>query len=426
MSLLSSMNAGTSGMQSASAELSVVSDNIANSNTVGFKAGRAAFEDVLSSSVGGTETGLGSRLSGIQKMFMQGALTSTGVSTDLALQGNGMFVLKGSQGGQTGTFYSRAGQFTVDKDGYMVNLQGLKVQGFLADQSGQITSSSSDLLVGNASATPKATSAITVKANLQADATTPAAAWDPTDPSSTSNFSTSLTVYDSLGTAHQVQAFFRKTGTGAWDWHALTDGSGVAGGTAGTASEIASGTLSFDTSGKLTAVTQTSSFNPAGASGPQALSFNFGDPTGAGGTGLAGITQFSAASATTFLGQDGYASGQLASIQVDATGTVTGVFSNGQSRPLGQVAVASFTAQDQLARVGGNLFTGTLAAGTPVIGTPGQGGRATITSGALEQSNVDLADQFVRMISAQRAFEANSKTITTTDQLLSELIQSKR
>src|SRR6266567_46957 len=313
MSLLSSLNAGTSGMNSASAELSVVGDNIANSNTVGFKAGRAAFEDVLSASVNGAEIGLGSRLSTVQKMFMQGALTTTGVSTDLALQGNGMFVLKGSQNGQTGMFYSRAGQFNVNKDGYMVNLQGLKVQGFPADQSGKITATATDLLVGNASSTPRASANVTVKANLQADAQVPALAWDPANPSNTSNFSTSLTLYDSLGTAHQVQAFFRKTAAGAWDWHALTDGSGVSGGIAGTASEIASGTLTFDTDGKLTAATQVSAFNPAGASGPQALAFNFGDPTGAGGTGLAGITQFSAPSSTTFLGQDGFASGQLAS-----------------------------------------------------------------------------------------------------------------
>lgn len=426
MSVLTALSSGTTGLESSSLELSVIGDNIANSNTIGYKAGRAAFEDALTQSVigGSGEIGLGSRLESVQKIMTQGALTATGIATDLALQGSGYFVVRGDHAGQNGDFYTRAGQFTIDANGYLVNLEGLRVQGFPADPTGTVSGMPGDLLVGTASAQPNPTTTITVKANLQADA--PVKTWSAADPAGTSNFSTSMTVYDSLGTAHQVQAFFAKTAAGQWEWHAMTDGGGVAGGTAGQLTEIASGTLSFDTNGQLQSSTQTASFNPLGAAGPQPLSFNFGDPTSAGGTGLLGITQFSSPSASTFIGQDGFGSGQLASIRIDTQGNVAGIFTNGQTRVLGQVGVAGFAAPDALQRVGGNLFQQSQASGQPVLGGPGAGGRASVISGSLEQSNVDLAEQFVRLIAAQRAFEANSKTITTADQLLSELIAMKR
>jgi len=212
MSLLSALSAGTTGLEASSLELSVVGDNIANSNTIGFKAGRAAFEDALSQSViGGTgEIGLGTRFEAVQKILTQGALTSTGIATDLALQGSGYFIVNGSHNGQTANFYTRAGQFTVDSDGYLVNLEGLRIQGFPADPTGTVSGIPGDLQVGTASAQPLATSQITVKANLQADAPV-APAWDPLDPSATSTFSTSMTVYDTLGAAHPVQVFFAKT-----------------------------------------------------------------------------------------------------------------------------------------------------------------------------------------------------------------------
>jgi len=221
--------------------------------------------------------------------------------------------------------------------------------------------------------------------------------------------------------------FFQKTADGSWDWHAMTDGGGLQGGTAGTLTEIASGTLTFDSNGKLQTSTQNAvQFNPLGATAPQTLTFNFGDPTGSGGTGLAGVTQFSSTSASTFIGQDGFGSGQLSSIKVDSQGTIDGTFTNGQTRVLGQVAVANFSAPDQMQSVGGNLYSQSQQSGQPVVGAPGAGGRASVISGSLEQSNVDLAQQFVDMIAAQRSFEANSKSITTADQLLSELIAMKR
>jgi flagellar hook protein FlgE len=426
MSIMTSLYSGTTGLEANSTELSVIGDNIANANTIGFKSSRVAFEDTLSQNiVNSGQMGLGTRIQLVQKIMTQGALTSTGLATDLALSGNGFFMVNGAHDGKVSNYYTRAGQFTLDKDGYLTNLDGLRVQGYMANAVGVIGGAPADLGVGNAGSSPNPTATIQVKANLQSDATVPPA-WNPADPVGTSNFSSATTVYDSLGAAHEVNIYYRRSGNGTWEWHGMADGGGLAGGTAGTLEQVANGTLTYDSAGRLSAQTQASSFNPVGANGPQALTFNFGDPTGSGGTGLLGITQFSSASSTTFISQDGYPSGQLASISVDTQGVVTGAFTNGQSRALGQVAVATFQGEERLERVGGNLFQVTPESGAPAIGAPGEGGRGSVVAGALEQSNVDLASQFVRMIAAQRGFQANSKTISTADQLLAELMTLKR
>ena len=420
MSLLTSLYTGQSGLDASSEELSVIGDNIANANTVGFKASRADFSDALAQNLigdtpgGGGQIGLGANMEVVQKILTEGSLSTTGNATDLAIQGQGFFVVKGNAAGVNGTYYTRDGQFTVDKSGYLVNQAGLRVEGYTANATGAITpTSAGDLKVGQASSSPLATTTLTVDANLAADATTPVAAWDPLNAAATSNFSTSTTVYDSLGASHQVDIYFRKTAAGAWDYHALTDGGGLTAGTAGTPTEIGNGTLTYNSQGALTAQTTVSTFNPIGSVNPQALAFNFGTSTAAGGTGLDGITQFTAPSATSFLNQDGYASGQLTAISVDAKGEVTGGFTNGQSRVLGQVAVADFQASDQLQRMGGNLFAAVPGSGVATVGQPGTANRGSIVAGALEQSNVDLSKEFVTMIAAQRSFQANAKTLTT-------------
>jgi len=397
MSLLTSLSSGTSGLASASSELAVVGDNIANANTVGFKSERAAFEDALAQTVigGQGQIGLGSRLQAVQKILTQGSLTNTGVATDLALQGTGFFQVSGTTNdGRQGAFLTRAGQFTVDNSGFLVNLEGLRVQGYGADDVGNITGALGDLQVGNASSAPLPTSQVTLQGNLASDMATG------------TTFSTSVTVYDSLGAARQVQITYTKNAApSTWDWSAAEG-----------ATPVGNGALTFDSSGQITSG-QSGTLNLPAAGGGAALSapvdFN-------------GITQYAGASATTFVGQDGYGSGQLTSIQIDKTGTIQGIFSNGQTRAIGQVGVARVAAPDQLERTGGNLYAVTSASGQAVMGAAGEGGRAFISSGALEQSNVDIADQFVRMIAAQRNFQANSKTITTADQLLAELIAMKR
>jgi flagellar hook protein FlgE len=430
MSLLTALYSGATGLEANSTELSVVGDNIANANTIGFKAARADFADQMAETLigmGGNngQRGLGSRVQMIQKLLTQGAINSTGISTDLAIQGGGFFVVNGNMAGQQGTYYTRSGQFTVDRDGFMTNMDGLRVQGYTADDTGAVNSAAlGDLKVGNAAALPRATTSITVRANLDADAVTPLA-FDSANASTTSNFSTSLSVYDSLGKPHQVDVFFRKNNTGDWEWHALSDGGGLTGGVAGTPSEIASGTATFDAQGRLTASTGTSNFNPNGANNPQDLAFNFGTPFPTG-TGADGLTQFAGTSSASFLNQDGYASGDLARISVDSKGQIVGAFTNGQNRVLGQVALASFTAADQLMRTGSNLYAALPAAGAPNVGQPSTAARGAIVAGALEQSNVDLASEFIRMIAAQRGFQANSKTLTTADSLLAELMTIKR
>jgi flagellar hook protein FlgE len=430
MSLISSLYTGTTGLESNSQDLSIIGDNIANANTIGFKETRAVFEDQLSQTLLGSasngQIGLGAHLLAAQRIFTQGALTTTGNNTDLALQGGGLFVVRGTHDGVLANFYTRDGQFSIDRNGFMVNQEGLRLQGYQADVAGNISGTVGDLDVAGAAAQPHATANVVFKANLDAGATV-GAAFNPATPSTTSNFSTSVTIYDSLGVAHQTSVYFRKSGPNAWEWHALTDGSGITGGTAGTPVEIAGGTMAFNSSGGLQSFTQAGTFNPANATNPQPVTFNLGDPASvAGGTGFAGITQFASTSAISFASQDGYSTGQLAGLTVSSDGTITGALTNGQARTLGKVAVAQFAAPDRLQREGGNLMLETFDSGQPSVGVAGTGGRGSVVSGSLEQSNVDLATEFVRMISAQRDFEANSKTITTADQLLTELIQIKR
>ena len=430
MSILSALNTGAGGLEANGVELSVIGDNIANSGTVGFKASRAIFQDTLAQTVIGAnqaQIGLGTRLQTVQRVVDQGTLATTGRPTDLALQGAGYFVVKGNYNGADGQFYTRAGQFTVDNDGYLSNLSGLKVQGYTADATGALGTALGDLRIGNSTSSPLATTALTVRANLDA-ASPPVGAFNIATPNTTSNSTTSMVIYDSLGQSHQVDVYFRQDPAtpGSWEWHALTDGAGQTGGTAGTDVEIASGTMTFGTLGQLATSTVTAqSFAPRNAAA-QTLAFNFGSPTGAGGTGLDGITQFASPTGATFLSQDGYPAGSLTSMTVDSQGQLVGAFSNGRSRIIGQVAVGNFTAEEGLSRKGGNLFAETQSSGAVVVGQPGSGGRASISSGVLEQSNVDMGQEFIRLIAAQRGFQANSKTITTADQLLAELMTLKR
>jgi flagellar hook protein FlgE len=446
MSLVGALQVGASGLDAASTELSVVGDNIANSGTVGFKAGRTVFADAMAQQLIGAsgQLGLGVTTMTVQKLFSQGGFTTTGLATDVAVEGNGLFVLKGNHGGEDGTFYTRNGQFIIDKDGYMTNLQGLRVQGLQADAAGTVTSGLlGSLQIGSASAPAKATDSITIRGNLNQTAET--MPWDPTNPKTTSNFTTSMTVYDSLGKAIQLDIYFSKNDpaanqpgeSGDWTYHVMTDGVNLSlegdnatPATPGKVTEVATGTLQFDNSGRLINNTTTlNAFNPKDSTDPQPLTFNFGtgtDPTAGSGSGLDGLTQYAATSAVSFVTQAGSSSGSLSSISIGQDGTITGGFTNGQTRTLGQLIIANFKAPDQLGRVGSTLYSEQPASGPPTLGTPATADRGSLQAGTLEQSNVDISTEFVRMIAAQRSFEANSKTLTTADQLLSELMQIKR
>jgi len=417
----------------------VVGDNIANANTVGFKSSRANFEDVLARSLGGGvgDVGLGSRLADVQQILTQGALLGTGIATDLAIKGDGYFAVKGSAEGLDSTFYTRAGQFYLDKDGYMVNSEQLKVQGYVVNAAGTLVKTVTDVKVENSQMPPVATTAAQVIGNLDSDAVIPtmtmaaALAAVPQTPEAASNFSTSVTVYDSLGKDHSVTIYFRKDAQApagqTWSWNALVDGGELTGGTAGTWVQCANGTMNFDTDGKLVSqATAATDFDFVGATQNQAIAFDFGDDTASGGTGLKGVANYASSSTVTYIDQDGYGSGALSGISIASDGVIDGLFNNGMRRTVGQVLLADFQSPQELQRIGGNLFISTEASGPALIGEAASGGRGTIAAGSLEQSNVDLAQQFVDMIAFQRGFQANSRTITTADQMLAELVALKR
>lgn len=417
MSIYRAMWAGVSGLAAESQALGVVGDNVANGNTIGFKMSRALFEDVLGGAAG-MNVGGGVRMVRAQQLFGQGSLMNTGQATDLALTGDGFFVVKGSLDGVAGQFYSRAGQFNLDKDGFMVNPQGMKLQGYQGNGDGTFASGLSDINLPNTPLAPKPTSEFKVQVALDSREPVPTVTpFDPANPAASSNFSSTTTVYDSLGNAHVMDTYYVNTGGGNWEYHTVVDGSELAGGTPGPV-EVGSGTLAFDPNGGQllsTTVTTPISASFVDAAPNQAITLDFTDSTA------------NAQSETNVVqSQDGYAPGLLTGVQVDANGTVMGVYSNGEQVEVAKLAVAKFSSNDGLGRGGHNLWMATRASGEAAIGESGSGGRAAIVSGALEQSNVDIAQQFVEMISHQRAFQANSKTITTADEMLQEIVNLKR
>jgi flagellar hook protein FlgE len=431
------MYSGVSGLRAEGEALGVVGDNIANVNTTGFKAQRALFQDVLGHSIlAGTSSSLpgsGVRVGDIQQMFTQGTLQNTGVSTDVALNGDGFFVVKGTVDGLSSNFYTRAGTFVIDHEGNLTNTNGLKVQGYKANGDGTFAASVSDIVAPTAALPARATTEMNITANLDATSIakgtlTPPVPFDPQNPAATSNFSTTITTYDSLGTGHTVDVYFNKTADNAWTFYALTDGAETTGGTAGTNVQLGTGTLTFNTDGSLNASTglQLTANWAGGATQGQTIDLNFGTGTAAGGTGLDGTTQFGSPSNVSSQDQDGYASGDFSGVAIDGTGVVQGLYTNGQKIAMAQLAVAKFRSNDGLGRAGQNLWIETRESGTAAMGTAGSGGRGATSAGALEGSNVDLAEEFVGLIQHQRSFSANSKTITTADEMLQELINIKR
>jgi len=365
-------------------------------------------------------------------------------------------VLKDPASGQTQ--YTRAGAFLIDSSMNLINGQGFQVQGWALDSAGNPQGSVQGITAANVSANASPTTKVDVGVNLNATAPviTPGA-FDPTIPS-TYTSKADVAVYDSLGSLHNVSLFFVKTGTEAvtgnavWDWHATVDGGDVTGGTAGVPFELGggAGAISTITAGPpatAAAGTQGLVFDPANgalvnefapaltanwkSASAGALAFNFGsavgtDASGITGTGLDGAIQLAGSGATRFMNADGYGAGFLDHMETDSTGRINGIFTNGQRRPLFQVALAKFPNEAVLSKLGSNMMGATIASGTPVLERPGNGGMGSISPFALEQSNVDLGNEFVKLIVIQRGYEANSKTILTTDQMLSSLMTLKR
>jgi flagellar hook protein FlgE len=418
------MQAGVSGIRAEGEALSVVGDNIANVNTVGFKRERANFEDLLGHSVlagsGSALPGSGAQVGATQQLFTQGALSNTGVTTDLALNGDGFFVVKGSVEGIESNFFTRAGQFVIDRDGYMTNPSGLKLQGYAADLTdGTFAAEPSSIQVPTSVIPAKRTTEVQLVANFDFNSPVtggPNAAWNLADPGSGSSFSTAVTVYDSLGSPHSLDLFFRKNDDSTWGYLVQTEGNSVA-----------AGVFHFTTTGALDRHDQqVIEVDFPGADPGQQILLNVGQSIDAGGTGLEGVTQFAAASNISNQSQDGYAAGEFSGISIDDQGIVSGLYTNGEKLAISQLAVAQFRSNDGLGRAGQNLWIDTRDSGTAALGTAGVGGRGAVSAGALEAANVDLAEEFVGLIQHQRAFSANSKTVTTADEMLQELINIKR
>ncbi len=436
MSLTGALFAGVSGINSNGNAMNIIGDNIANANTVGFKASRAVFFDLLSADVGGTKIGLGSRLESSDRLFVQGGVETTNSATDMAIQGNGLFILKDAQGG---TYYSRAGEFSVDKDGNLANPAGLAVQGVKLDANGNPTSGLTNIVINQIVVSPAETSEIKLAANLDATATTPSAAI-PTDAAGTedtpanwfagSNFSTVITVYDSLGQGHDLTYLFRKTDTpNRWDYRVVANSNEITGGTAGDLEQVngAGGQLVFNsdgtlqsasTSGTSTTITAIGPIDWADGANPQTIP----DANMV----FTGTTQFALPSSVSQFNQNGSQSGILKGINIGNDGVITGQFTSGGTQPLFRIALGDFANPQGLQHVGNSLYLQSPDSGPVLVGSPGDGSFGTVLSGSLELSTVDLATEFVKMVTTQRGFQASSRTVTVTDTLLDEVINLKR
>jgi flagellar hook protein FlgE len=325
----------------------------------------------------------------------------------------------------------------LDRNGYLVNPDGLQVQGYAGNPDGTFSATISSLQAPTSAISPRATEEVTVTANLDAAAVPPndgatppnTVPFDVTDPGNTSNFATSITVYDSLGNSHSLDIYFSKTADNTWDYNVLASSAELgAGAGPDPFTVVGSGTLDFTTDGALNQFTEGTaiSIDFAGATAGQAVALEFGTDIASGGTGLEGVTQFASPSNVSSQSQDGYSSGDFSGITVDGEGIVMGMYSNGEKLAIGQLAVAKFRSNDGLGRAGNSLWLETRASGPAAMGVAASGGRGAVSAGAVESSNVDLAAEFVGLIEHQRSFSANAKTISTADDMLQELINIKR
>jgi flagellar hook protein FlgE len=408
---------GVSGLNSAASNLDVIGNNIANSGTVGFKAGTALFADVYA----GSRVGLGTQVSGISQSFTAGAVQSSARALDVAIvNGDGFFRLA-APGGEVA--YSRNGQFNLDKDGAIVNSSGWQLTGFQVGANGSVAGGSpAPLRLPTTAMAPQATGQVGAQYNLDSRSVAPAATpFDP-DNSATYNYANALTMFDSLGNSHELSSFFVKTGANAWDVYATADGSALDPATGivlppATAAVVSS--LVFNTNGELT--------TPANGKMTLAgLNFANGSANLSMTLDLSGTTQFGNGNDVKKLTQDGYTSGQLVAFAINQDGTVTGKYSNEQSNVLAQIVLSSFVNPNGLQPKGDNVWAETAASGQPLTGAPGSGTKlGALSSGSLEASNVDLTAELVNLIIAQRTYQANAQTVKTQDQVMQTLVNMR-
>jgi len=399
------LNQALSGINASEDQLNVISNNIANAGTVGFKGSTAQFAEVYAVTglnLSSVTVGSGAEMTGVEQQFTQGDLETTNGSLDMAISGNGMFVVNNGSGNQ----YTRDGAFQENADGYVVTSSGAYLQVYPPNATGGFnTSTLTNLQLNTAQSAATATSTITVSSNLDsADSVPTDTTFSPTDSDSYNNAS-SLTIYDSQGGSHEATIYYVKTGNNTWDANLYIDGD-----SAGTA------TMTFDSSGALeTPANGDLSFTPTqptnGATFPTTMTVN-----------VSNTTQFGTAYAPGTLDQNGYQAGVLENVEVGTDGTVTAIYSNNQTTQLGQIAVANFSNLQGLQQVGNNNWVATQSSGTAVLGTASSGQFGDIEQGQLETSNTsDTTAQLVSMIQAQQNYEANSQmlgTVSSLDQAL--------
>ncbi|MCR4734455.1 MAG: flagellar hook protein FlgE [Treponema sp.] len=463
--MMRSLYSGVSGLQNHQTRMDVIGNNISNVNTIGFKRGRVNFQDMISQQMSGAakptdelggvnpkEVGLGMTVSAIDNIFNQGNLQSTGVSTDIAIQGNGFFVLKNGEE----TFYSRAGAFSVDSEGTLVNpANGMRVQGWMADEvNGQMmvttAASPTDLVIPvGAKDPPKATQNVNYACNLNKNTPVLRDGASPDDIKA-ATWGTEQEVYDSFGNKHLLSISFTRVPDTANQWQATVNvdqdnadftqtriGLGTTDGVENTF------VVTFDNMGALQSITDSAGnvSNPEGQiflqasyAVPEANADADGNPyrqtfninLGTIGSFENTITQDASKSTTKAYYQDGYALGYLDTFKIDSSGMITGVYSNGTNRTIGQIALATFANDRGLEKAGDSTFVESNNSGMARIGESGVAGKGSLMAGALEMSNVDLSEQMTDMIVTQRGFQANSKTIQTADTLLETVLSLKR
>ncbi|MEO8071548.1 MAG: flagellar hook protein FlgE [Acidobacteriota bacterium] len=420
---IGSFSASLSGLNANQQKLAVIGNNLANINTIAFKASNVDFADLVSQSIGGPshdpmQIGLGVTTGSISPNFTQGGVENTGVATNVAIQGTGFFLV----GDSAHRTYSRAGNFSFDSKGQLATADGQLVQGYTSvdPATGKIVTSgqpSSIVIPPGVMRAPVPTTSFGTTSNLDAGAPTGA------------TFTSSVQIYDALGVAHVGTINFTKTGVGAWGYTVTVPGAEVTGGTPGTPSSIATGTFGFNSSGKLTTVNggaaaDVTITSPTWANGAVATNFTW-DLIDA--NGSPSITGYASASSTSSATQNGSPTGAVASvISISEAGELLASFGLGRTVTVGQLALATFNNPGGLVKVGTNLFSESEASGIPSVGTAGTGGRGSLIGSALEQSNVDIAQEFTQMILAQRGYQANSKSITVADELLVDTLNLKR
>jgi flagellar hook protein FlgE len=426
-----SFSAGLSGLNANSVYLNVIGNNLSNINTIGFKSTAVTFMDLVSQSSGGSsinpmQVGLGVVTGSMSPVFTQGAIESTGEPTNAAIQGNGFFVVKGPD---DGIFYTRAGNFSLNNEGVLITPDGFRVQGFTQSDplTGDIiaTGQPGDIVVpAGVLRDPVATSVIRTTMNLDA-----AAAVGDT-------FDTPVQIYDSLGASHVLTITFSRTLAG-WDFDMTVPGDDVAPPSLLPVS-VAAGSVTFDGTGAVVDVTVAA---PAtgGGTAPAVLDLDFVAPAWANGAAsdpitwdivdnlnVVSLTGFASPSATASKSQNGSAAGKIDNISINVEGDIVATFGAGQTVSVGKIALAGFNNPKGLVKMGSNRYGESQASGIPNVGSAGTGGRGTLIGSALEQSNVDMAQQFTQMILAQRGYQANSKTITVSDELLVDTLNLKR